>query len=89
MFDKGLLTLTDIKKTMRGLVGLYILQAFLIVGQAVSLGLVITHLWNGKPLKEQFIYIIGFLLYVVQFVSNFHDFDVSFPMFSLSCFPHI
>ena len=38
MFDKGLLTLTDIKKTMRGLVGLYILQAFLIVGQAVSLG---------------------------------------------------
>lgn len=62
MFDKGLLTLTDIKKTMRGLVGLYILQAFLIVGQAVSLGLVITHLWSGKPLKEQFIYIIGFII---------------------------
>ena len=28
MFDKGLLTLTDIKKTMRGLVGLYILPSF-------------------------------------------------------------
>ena len=70
MFDKGLLTLTDIKKTMRGLVGLYILQAFLIVGQAVSLGLVITHLWNGKPLKEQFIYIIGFIISLLLHVHN-------------------
>lgn len=26
MFDKGLLTLTDIKKTMRGLVGYKVLQ---------------------------------------------------------------
>lgn len=52
MFDKGLLTLTDIKKTMRGLVGLYILQAFLIVGQAVSLGLVITHYGMENHLRN-------------------------------------
>ena len=58
MFDKGLLTLTDIKKTMRGLVGLYILQAFLIVGQAVSLGLVITHLMENHLRNNLFILLV-------------------------------
>lgn len=60
MFDKQLMRLSNFKKIMGMLAGLDVLQAFLIIGQAIFLSLTITHLWQGLSLASQLTCILGF-----------------------------
>lgn len=60
MFDKQLMRLSNFKKVMGMLAGLDVLQAFLIIRQAIFLSLTITHLWQGASLTSQFLFILGF-----------------------------
>ncbi|KRM11995.1 thiol reductant ABC exporter subunit CydD [Paucilactobacillus suebicus] len=53
MIDKQLMKLPGIKRVMGVLVGLSVLQAFFIIGQAYALGRSITNLWDGQSVKEQ------------------------------------
>lgn len=60
MFDKQLMRLSNFKKVMGMLAGLDVLQAFLIIGQAIFLSLTITSLWQGALLTSQSLHILGF-----------------------------
>ena len=51
MIDRELFQLAGAKSISRKLAGLDVLQAFLIVGQALALSAVITQLWQGHALK--------------------------------------
>lgn len=51
MIDRELFQLAGSKSISRKLAGLDVLQAFLIVGQALALSAVITQLWRGHALK--------------------------------------
>lgn len=62
MFDKALTRLSGFKQIVGLLVGLDILQAFFIIGQAYFLSLSITRVWEGNPLKQQIVWIILFFL---------------------------
>ena len=44
------------------LVGLYVLQAFLILGQGLSLAALLTGLWQGHTLLSQVYWLIGFIV---------------------------
>lgn len=44
------------------LVGLYVLQAFLILGQGLSLAALLTGLWQGHSLPSQLYWLIGFIV---------------------------
>lgn len=60
MIDRLLFTLPESKKIMVQLVGLYVLQAFLILGQALGLAMLLTHLWQGHALSGQWQWLILF-----------------------------
>ncbi|MDO4902626.1 MAG: thiol reductant ABC exporter subunit CydD [Limosilactobacillus sp.] len=50
MIDKELFQLAGSRSISRKLAGLDVLQAFLIIGQALSMSMVITKLWDGKAM---------------------------------------
>lgn len=60
MIDRLLFTLPESKKIMVKLVGLYVLQAFLILGQALGLAMLLTNLWQGHPLASQWQWLLLF-----------------------------
>ncbi|MGT2832861.1 thiol reductant ABC exporter subunit CydD [Streptococcus halotolerans] len=62
MFDKALTRLSGFKQMVGLLVGLDILQAFFIIGQAYFLSLSITRVWEGHSLKRQISWIILFFV---------------------------
>lgn len=62
MIDRLLFTIKGSKPIMVKLVGLYVLQAFLILGQGLSLALTLTGLWQGHTLASQLRWLIGFIL---------------------------
>lgn len=62
MLDKAVMRLSGIHKLMGLLVGLDILQAIFIIGQAYSLSLAITGLWEGQALVGQIVPMVTFLV---------------------------
>jgi len=62
MIDRKLLKLPKMKQVLAVLAGLFVLQAFFIIGQAVSLSQAITHLWSGQSLANQGQWLLLFLL---------------------------
>ena len=62
MMDKALMGLSKIKQIMGMLAGLAVLQALFIIGQAYTLATVITHLWEGKTMKGQGIWLLSFFI---------------------------
>lgn len=62
MIDRLLFTIKGSKPIMVKLVGLYVLQAFLILGQGLSLALTLTGLWQGHTLASQVRWLIVFIL---------------------------
>lgn len=62
MIDRKLLKLPKMKQVLAVLAGLFVLQAFFIIGQAVSLSQAITHLWSGQLLVNQCYWMILFLV---------------------------
>lgn len=60
MIDRALFKLTGAKSILGGLVGLNVLQALLVVGQALFLSRALTTLWQGHALKAAAGAIIGF-----------------------------
>ncbi|MGV3009707.1 thiol reductant ABC exporter subunit CydD [Streptococcus thoraltensis] len=72
MFDKALTRLSGFKQIVGLLVGLDILQAFFIIGQAYFLSLSITRVWEGNPLKQQIVWsILFFLCHLGRHVMTF------------------
>ena len=60
MMDKAILGLPNIRKIMGMLAGLSALQALFIIGQAYTLATVITNLWSGGKITDQFLMIGAF-----------------------------
>lgn len=56
------------------LVGFYVLQAFLIIGQAISLASLLTNLWQGHPLQKEFGWLLGFAgCFIGRHIINWCD----------------
>ena len=56
------------------LVGVYVLQAFLIIGQAISLASLLTNLWAGHPLVSEWGWLLGFVgCFIGRHVINWLD----------------
>ena len=56
------------------LVGFYVLQAFLIIGQAISLASLLTNLWAGYPLVSEWGWLLGFVgCFIGRHVINWLD----------------
>lgn len=62
MVDKLLFKLAGAKKIMVKLVVLYVLQAFLIIGQSCALGMAITNLWKRQSLGQQLWLVLAFVI---------------------------
>lgn len=65
MLDKAVMRLSGIHKLMGLLVGLDILQAIFIIGQAFSLSQAITGLWEGESVASQGLAILSFLTFYI------------------------
>ena len=57
MIDQHLFKLAGAGSILKKLAVLEVLQAFLIIGQALSLSAVLTTLWQGKKLNWQYLLI--------------------------------
>lgn len=57
MIDQHLFKLNGAGAIVRKLAVLEVLQAFLIIGQALSLSMVITTLWQGKKIDWLYLFI--------------------------------
>ncbi|MBD7894917.1 thiol reductant ABC exporter subunit CydD [Limosilactobacillus sp. Sa3CUN2] len=74
MIDRLLFTLKGSKQIMVKLVGVYVLQAFLIIGQAISLASLLTNLWAGHPLVSEWGWLLGFVgCFIGRHVINWLD----------------
>ncbi len=62
MIDRLLFKIKGSRHIMIRLVGLYVLQAFLIFGQGLSLAALLTGLWQGHTLLSQVYWLIGFIV---------------------------
>lgn len=62
MIDRLLFKIKGSRHIMIRLVGLYVLQAFLILGQGLSLAALLTGLWQGHTLLSQVYWLIGFIV---------------------------
>lgn len=72
MLDKSIMRLPGIRKLLSMLAGFDILQAFFIIGQAYSLGLAITILWQGNKLPHAIISICCFLIcHILRHLINY------------------
>lgn len=60
MIDRLLFTLQGSKQIMMKLVGFYVLQAFLIIGQGLTLALLLTNLWAGHSFASQWLVLGAF-----------------------------
>lgn len=67
MIDKQIMKLPGMKQLLRLLAGLSFLQALFIIGQAYGLARAITGLWEGRPLEEQWGWI---LLFFCSFIAR-------------------
>lgn len=74
MIDRLLFTLKGSKQIMIKLVGFYVLQAFLIIGQGLCLAVLLTHLWQGSALAKEGYWLLGFVAcYVGRHLVNWID----------------
>ncbi|MBB1063062.1 thiol reductant ABC exporter subunit CydD [Limosilactobacillus fastidiosus] len=74
MIDRLLFTLKGSKQIMMKLVGFYVLQAFLIIGQAISLASLLTNLWAGYSLASEWGWLLGFAgCFIGRHVINWLD----------------
>lgn len=74
MIDRLLFTLKGSKQIMIKLVGFYVLQAFLIIGQGLCLAVLLTHLWQGSSLAKEGYWLLGFVAcYVGRHLVNWID----------------
>lgn len=72
MIDKAILALPGIKKILLFLLGLGVVQACLVLGQAVALSRTVTALWYGEALLDQAIWVAAFLLcFICQQVMRY------------------
>ena len=56
------------------LVGVYVLQAFLIIGQAISLASLLTNLWAGHSLASEWGWLVGFIsCFIGRHIINWLD----------------
>lgn len=62
MIDRLLLKMPGVRSMMRKLVGLHVLQAFLIISQTLALSAAIVGSWQGYSLKHQLPYLGLFIL---------------------------
>ncbi|MBB1079889.1 thiol reductant ABC exporter subunit CydD [Limosilactobacillus sp. STM2_1] len=62
MIDRLLFKIKGSRHIMIKLVGLYVLQAFLILGQGLSLAALLTGLWQGHSMLSQLYWLIGFIV---------------------------
>lgn len=62
MIDRLLFTIKGSKQIMIRLVGLYVLQAFIILGQCLCLAALLTGLWQGHSLISQGYWLGGFIV---------------------------
>lgn len=67
MIDKQIMKLPGMKQLLGLLAGLSFLQALFIIGQAYGLARAITSLWEGRPLEEQWGWI---LLFFCSFIAR-------------------
>ena len=67
MIDKQIMKLPGMKQILGLLAGLSFLQALFIIGQAYGLARAITGLWEGRPLEEQWGWI---LLFFCSFIAR-------------------
>lgn len=67
MIDKQIMKLPGMKQLLGLLAGLSFLQALFIIGQAYGLARAITGLWEGRPLEEQWGWI---LLFFCTFIAR-------------------
>ncbi|MEQ7138836.1 thiol reductant ABC exporter subunit CydD [Enterococcus casseliflavus] len=67
MIDKQIMKLPGMKQLLWLLAGLSFLQALFIIGQAYGLARAITGLWEGRPLEEQWGWI---LLFFCSFIAR-------------------
>ena len=67
MIDKQIMKLPGMKQLLGLLAGLSFLQALFIIGQAYGLARAITGLWEGRPLEEQWGWI---LLFFCSFITR-------------------
>ncbi|MEC5315301.1 thiol reductant ABC exporter subunit CydD [Enterococcus casseliflavus] len=67
MIDKQIMKLPGMKQLLGLLAGLSFLQALFIIGQAYGLARAITGLWEGRPLEEQWGWI---LLFFCSFIAR-------------------
>lgn len=67
MIDKQIMKLSGMKQLLGLLAGLSFLQALFIIGQAYGLARAITGLWEGRPLEEQWGWI---LLFFCSFIAR-------------------
>lgn len=67
MIDKQIMKLAGMKQLLGLLAGLSFLQALFIIGQAYGLARAITGLWEGRPLEEQWGWI---LLFFCSFIAR-------------------
>ncbi|MEB8416719.1 thiol reductant ABC exporter subunit CydD [Enterococcus casseliflavus] len=67
MIDKQIMKLPRMKQLLGLLAGLSFLQALFIIGQAYGLARAITGLWEGRPLEEQWGWI---LLFFCSFIAR-------------------
>ena len=67
MIDKQIMKLPGMKQLLGLLAGLSFLQALFIIGQAYGLARAITGLWGGRPLEEQWGWI---LLFFCSFIAR-------------------
>lgn len=67
MIDKQIMKLPGMKQLLGLLAGLSFLQALFIIGQAYGLAHAITGLWEGRPLEEQWGWI---LLFFCSFIAR-------------------
>ena len=74
MIDRLLFMLKGSKQIMIKLVGFYVLQAFLIIGQAISLASLLTNLWAGHSLASEWGWLVGFIsCFIGRHIINWLD----------------
>ncbi|WP_276860206.1 thiol reductant ABC exporter subunit CydD [Limosilactobacillus ingluviei] len=62
MVDRLLFTINGVRSMLGKLVGLHVLQAFLIIGQTLTLSAVLVGLWQGESLARQMPWVALFIL---------------------------
>ncbi|MCT7876051.1 MAG: thiol reductant ABC exporter subunit CydD, partial [Lactobacillus iners] len=73
MIDQHLFKLAGAGSILKKLAVLEVLQAFLIIGQALSLSAVLTTLWQGKKLNWQYLLIFIVCLTGRQLIDLLKD----------------